>query len=58
MPLRSGLCAYFSVIALTGLAVNANWHVAWAVPLAASALTPLILWEGKEAIRGKACGCC
>ena len=55
---QSGLCAYFSMIALAGLAVNAIWHVGWADPVAALAITPLILWEGKEAIRGKACGCC
>jgi divalent metal cation (Fe/Co/Zn/Cd) transporter len=55
---QSGLCAYLSLVALMGLAVNAVWHVAWADPVAALALTPLIFWEGKEAINGKACGCC
>ena len=55
---QSGLCAYLSVIALLGLAVNAVWHATWADPVAALAITPLILWEGKEAIRGRACGCC
>jgi divalent metal cation (Fe/Co/Zn/Cd) transporter len=55
---QSGLCAYLSLIALVGLTVNAIWHVTWADPVAALAVTPLILWEGKEAIRGKACGCC
>jgi divalent metal cation (Fe/Co/Zn/Cd) transporter len=55
---QSGLCAYLSVIALAGLTVNAIWHVSWADPIAALAVTPLILWEGKEAIRGKTCGCC
>jgi divalent metal cation (Fe/Co/Zn/Cd) transporter len=55
---QSGLCAYLSLIALAGLAVNAVWHIGWADPLAALAITPLILWEGKEAMRGKACGCC
>ncbi|MGB0035203.1 MAG: cation transporter [Candidatus Acidiferrales bacterium] len=55
---QSGLCAYLSVIALMGLAVNAVWHVSWADPIAALAVTPFILWEGREAIRGKACVCC
>lgn len=55
---QSGLCAYLSLIALLGLAVDAVWHVTWADPVAALAITPLILWEGKEAIRGRACGCC
>src|ERR1039458_8467142 len=55
---QSGLCAYLSVIALAGLVVNAIWHVAWADPVAALVLIPLILWDGKTAIRGKPCGCC
>ncbi|MGO9085909.1 MAG: cation transporter [Candidatus Sulfotelmatobacter sp.] len=55
---QSALCAYLSVIALAGLAINAIWHVQWADPIAALAILPLIVWEGREAIRGKACGCC
>jgi len=55
---ESALCACLSVIALAGLAVNAIWRVAWADPVAALVIVPLILWEGREAIRGKACGCC
>jgi divalent metal cation (Fe/Co/Zn/Cd) transporter len=55
---QSGLCAFLSVIALFGLAMNAIWHISWADPVAALAVTPLILWEGKEAIRGKPCSCC
>lgn len=55
---QSGLCGYLSLIALAGLAVSAIWRVAWADPVAALAVIPLILWEGKEAIRGKSCGCC
>ena len=55
---QSELCAYLSAIALGGLAVNAIWHVSWADPVAALAVTPLILWEGKEALRGKSCNCC
>jgi divalent metal cation (Fe/Co/Zn/Cd) transporter len=55
---ESALCAYLSLIALVGLGVNAIWHVAWADPLAALVVTPLIAREGREALRGKACGCC
>jgi divalent metal cation (Fe/Co/Zn/Cd) transporter len=54
---QSGLCAYLALITLLGLGVNAIWHVAWADPLAALAVTPLILWEGKEAFKGKPCTC-
>lgn len=55
---QSSLCGYLSLVALIGLVLNAVWHISWADPAAALAITPLILWEGKEAIRGKACGCC
>jgi divalent metal cation (Fe/Co/Zn/Cd) transporter len=55
---QSALCAYLSLIALAGLAINAIWHVKWADPVAALVLMPLIVWEGREAMRGKACGCC
>ena len=55
---QSALCAYVSLIALAGLAINAIWHVKWADPIAALAILPLIVWEGREAMRGKSCGCC
>jgi divalent metal cation (Fe/Co/Zn/Cd) transporter len=55
---QSALCAYLSLIALVGLGVNAIWHVAWADPVAALVITPLVVWEGRAAIRGKSCGCC
>jgi divalent metal cation (Fe/Co/Zn/Cd) transporter len=55
---QSALCAYLSLIALVGLAVNAIWHVAWADSVAALAVVPIVLWESREALRGKPCGCC
>jgi len=55
---ESALCAYLSIIALMGLVVHAIWHIAWADPAAALAITPLIAIEAREALRGKACGCC
>src|ERR1035438_2568546 len=55
---QSALCAYLSLIALAGLAINAVWRVKWADPIAALAVLPLIGWEGQEAMRGKTCGCC
>lgn len=55
---QSSLCAYFSLIALVGLGINALWHIRWADPVAALAITPLIIWEGREAIRGRSCECC
>ena len=55
---QSALCAYLSLIALAGLAINAIWRVKWADPTAALAILPLIVWEGREAMRGKPRGCC
>ena len=55
---QSALCAYLSLIALAGLAINAIWRVKWADPIAALAILPLIVWEGREAMRGKVCGGC
>ena len=55
---ESMLCAYLSLTALAGLAAHQLFGVAWADPLAALAVTPLIAWEARQAFVGKACGCC
>jgi len=55
---QSSVCAYLSVIALAGLLLHALFHWTWADPVAALVLTPLIAWEGREALRGRACECC
>ena len=55
---QSAVCAYLSLIALAGLAINAIWRVKWADPLAALVVLLLIVWEGREAMRGKTCDCC
>lgn len=55
---ESALCAYLSAVALIGVGINAVWHIRWADPVAALVVTPLIIWEGKEAMRGKSCECC
>ena len=55
---ESALCAYLSGIALAGLVMNGIWHFRWADSIAALVILPLIILEGREAMRGKACGCC
>lgn len=55
---QSATCTYLSVIALVGLAANAVWHVPWADPVAALAIVPFVILEGREALQGKSCGCC
>jgi len=55
---ESALCTYLALVALVGLGINAIWHLWWADPIAALVIVPLILREGRGAIRGKACRCC
>jgi divalent metal cation (Fe/Co/Zn/Cd) transporter len=54
---ESMLCAYLSIIALLGLAARAFFGIGWADPVAAMAITPFIVWEAWEALRGKQCSC-
>jgi len=54
---ESALCGYMAWIALVGLAVNVVWGKSWADPVAALALTPLILREGWEAFRAQRICC-
>lgn len=54
---ESAVCAYLSGIALLGVGLNTVWHISWADPVAALLIVPLILWEGREAMRGKPCSC-
>ncbi len=54
---ESALCGYMAWIALAGLVVNAIWTRPWADPVAALALTPLILREGWEAVHSSRLGC-
>ena len=49
------ICAYLSAILLVGLALNATLGWWWADPVAGIAMTPLIVREGAEAMRGEAC---
>jgi len=55
---QSAMCAYLSLITLAGVAINAIWHFGWADPIAALAVLPLVVREGREAMRGKSCACC
>ena len=52
---ESAVCGYMAWIALAGLTFNAAWGIRWADPVAALCLTPFILREGWEALRGKSC---
>ena len=50
---QTSLCAYLSVIALAGVALNALVGWWWCDPAAALAMVPIIAKEGVEGIRAK-----
>ena len=49
--MQTSLCAYLSVIALAGVALNAFAGWWWADPVAALAMVPIIAREGVEGVR-------
>jgi divalent metal cation (Fe/Co/Zn/Cd) transporter len=53
--MQTSLCAYLSIIALAGLALNALFGWWWADPVAAFAMTPIIAREGLEGLRDEVC---
>jgi len=56
---QTSLCAYLSVIALAGVALNTLRGWWWADPVAALAMVPIILREGVEGLGGEtACADC
>ena len=55
---ESALCAYLSWIALVGIGLNAIWDIGWADSAAALIIVPLIVREGFQSMRGRACACC
>ncbi len=52
---QTQICAYLSVILLAGLGFNAALGWWWADPVAGLLMTPIIVSEGVEALRGKTC---
>lgn len=52
---QTDICAYLSAILLGGLVLNALWGWWWADPLAALAMVPIIVREGRNALRGEVC---
>ncbi len=56
--IQSATCAYLALVTLTGLAVNAAFHIPWVDSLAALVAVPILLHEGRSAWQGRACGCC
>ena len=54
---QSATCAYLAAITLTGLAANALFHIHWIDSMAAVAAIPILIIEGRKAMRGESCGC-
>ncbi|HEX8846406.1 MAG TPA: cation transporter [Pyrinomonadaceae bacterium] len=52
---QTDICAYLSAILLGGLLLNALFGWWWADPVAALVMTPIIVKEGIEALRGESC---
>jgi len=55
---QSATCAYIALIALVGLALRAAFHIAWFDAVAALAVVPILIKEGRSAWQGHKCGCC
>ena len=52
---QTEVCAWLSAVLLAGLGLNAWFGWWWADPVAALGMTPLIAWEGWQAVRGRTC---
>jgi divalent metal cation (Fe/Co/Zn/Cd) transporter len=55
---QSAACAYLALVTLVGLAANAAFHLPWFDSLAALVAIPILVYEGRSAWQGHACGCC
>lgn len=55
---QTDICAYLSAILLAGLALNALFGWWWADAAAALVMTPIIVKEGIQALRGETCSDC
>jgi len=55
---QSATCAYLAAVTLLGLALNAVFHLSWVDSGAAFVAIPLIVIEGRRALRGESCSCC
>lgn len=54
---QSATCAYLAALTIAGLAVNALFHIHWLDSVAALAAAPILIIEGRSAMRGEGCGC-
>lgn len=53
---QSATCAYLAAITLAGLFINTEWHIHWVDSAAALLALPILIIEGRRALRGESCG--
>lgn len=53
---QSATCAYLAALTIAGLAINALFHIHWVDSMAAFAAVPILIIEGRRAMRGEGCG--
>lgn len=54
---QSATCAWIALFALVGLAANALFGIVWLDSAAALAIVPLLIREGRSALKGRTCSC-
>ena len=55
---QSATCAYLAGITLVSLAMNALLRIRWIDPVGALVALPVLIVEGRRALRGDVCTCC
>lgn len=55
---QSATCACLAAGTLASLAANVFFHLRWIDSLSALAVLPILVLEGRRALRGESCGCC
>lgn len=55
---QSATCAYLALITLAGLGANALFHHGWVDSATALLAIPILVTEGRRAVRSESCGCC
>jgi divalent metal cation (Fe/Co/Zn/Cd) transporter len=55
---QSATCAWLAAGALAGLTANSIFHLRWIDSVAALAVLPILVIEGRRALRGESCDCC
>jgi divalent metal cation (Fe/Co/Zn/Cd) transporter len=54
---QSATCAWLAAGTLAGLVANSLFHLRWIDSVAALAVLPILVIEGRRALRGESCGC-